>query len=341
VALQRWDVAYLQERIRRARYAIDQEQLRAYFPTEASVRFALRVAERLYGIAFVPTVVPVWHPQVRHYEVHERGGAGRRGALLGHIYLDLLPREGKYSSAAAFQVVPGSRLAGQKPAAVLVGNFDPVGLNHGELETLLHEFGHVLHGVLSTARYADQSGTSVKNDFVEAPSQMFEEWARRPQTLALLAEVCPDCPRLSPGQLEQLDAARRFGRGVRYSRQWEYASYDMRLHQGPPRPALQTWVTLERSMPLGYVEGTMLPAGFGHLMGNYAAGYYGYLWSEVLALDMLSAFEGRLMDARVGRRYRELILAPGGERPPQELVEHFLGRKPNADAFFAEIAGRR
>ena len=342
VTVRRWDVAYLQERLKRSKYAIDQEKLRAYFPTDKAVQFTIKVAERLYGIEFVAAQVPVWHADVKYYDVFEHGAGGKRGAFIGGVYLDLVPREGKYNHAAAFPVVPASRLTGQKPASVLVTNFNPTGLDHEELETMLHEFGHVLHGVLSTARYAEQAGTSVKRDFVEAPSQMFEEWARRPATLAVFAEVCKECPRLSPEQLKQLDQARKFGRGIRYARQWEYASYDMRLHTGAPKqPALDSWVAIEKSMALGYVEGTMLPSNFGHLLGGYAAGYYGYMWSEVMALDMLSAFEGRLMDPKVGRRYRALILARGGERPPQAMVEAFLGRKPSTDAFFAEITGKR
>ncbi len=341
VTVQRWDLSFLQERVKRAKYSIDQEKLRDYFPTPQSVQFAITVAERLYGIEFVPTQAPTWHPDVKVYDVFERPAGGARGAFIGGVYLDLLPREGKYNHAAAFPVAPGSTLTGAKPVSVLVTNFNPQGLDHDELETLLHEFGHVLHGVLSTTRYADQSGTSVKRDFVEAPSQMFEEWARRPETLAVLAEICRECPRLSAEQLKQLDAARSFGRGIRYSRQWQYASSDMQLHTGAPRQALPTWVALEKSMPLGYVEGTMFPAHFGHLMGGYAAGYYGYMWSEVMALDMLSAFEGKLMDPGTGRRYRELILSRGGEVPPQQMVRAFLGRDPSPEAFFKEITGRR
>ena len=347
VQVQRWDTAFLQERLKRSRYAIDQEKLRAYFPTDKAVAFSIKVAERLYGIRFVAAKVPVWHPDVLYYDVFEAAGKGAKNAKDGHgefiggVYLDLTPRDGKYNHAAAFPVVPASRLSGQKPASVLVTNFNPQGLDHDELETMLHEFGHVLHGVLSTTRYIDQAGTSVKRDFVEAPSQMFEEWARRPETLAVFAEVCPECPRLSADQLQQLDRARKFGRAMRYSRQWQYASYDMRLHTGTPKPALDTWVALEKSMPLGYVEGTTFPAGFGHLMSGYAAGYYGYLWSEVMALDMLSVFQGKLMDPVTGKRYRELILSRGGEVAPLAMVEAFLGRKPNTDAFFAEITGKR
>jgi thimet oligopeptidase len=343
VKVQRWDVSFLQERLKRSRYAIDQEKLRAYFPTEPSLQFAMKTAERLYGIEFAAptTPVPLWHKDVRFFEVYERQADGSRGSYIGSAYLDLFPREGKFNHAAAFPVVPVSRLTGQKPASVLVANFNPKGLNHEELETLLHEFGHVLHGVLSSTRFAAQAGTAVKRDFVEAPSQMFEEWARRPETLALFAEVCSECPRLDAAQLKQLDEARKFGRGIRYARQWQYATFDMRLHTGAPKAALPVWAELERSMPLGYAEGSMLPANFGHLLGGYAAGYYGYMWSEVMALDMLSAFKGQLLDPAVGRRYRELILSRGGEVPPQKMVEAFLGRKPSADAFFAEITGRR
>jgi thimet oligopeptidase len=253
----------------------------------------------------------------------------------------LYPRDGKYNHAAAFPVRAGSTLVNRTPISVLVTNFDRKGLNHDELETLLHEFGHVLHGVLSKTRYADQSGTSVKRDFVEAPSQMFEEWGRREEALKLFAELCPECPRLTKAQIEQLDAARKYGQGIRFSRQRQYAAYDMTLHTGVPPAAMPTWAAIESKTRLGHVEGSMLPASFAHLMGGYAAGYYGYMWSQVLALDMLSAFGGKLMNPDVGRRYRQTILASGGQRPPLALVESFLGRKPNSEAFYAEITGRR
>jgi len=341
VRVERWDISFLQQRLKRRRYAVDQEALRAYLPTEGTVRYAMRIAQKLYGIQFVQRDVPVWHPDVRYYEVLEEGPHGEPGALIGGLYLDLYPREGKYSHAAAFGVRTGSVLTGQHPIKALVCNFNRTGLNQDEFETLLHEFGHALHGVLSRARYADQSGTAVRRDFVEAPSQMFEEWARRPQALAVLAEVCPQCPVLSAEQIEQLASARRFGAGLRYARQWLYASYDLALHTGAPKSALSTWQQMEGASRLGYVPGTMMPASFTHLMGGYEAGYYGYMWAEVLALDMLSAFHGNLLDPLVGRRYRHLILETGGSRPPQELVEEFLGRKPSSEAFYAQITGRR
>lgn len=243
---------------------------------------------------------------MRYFDVDDRktdgNGSSERGAFLGGTYLDLFPRDGKYSHAAAFGVGAASVQAARKPVSVLLTSFNPKGLNHDELETLLHEFGHVLHGVLSTARYADQAGTAVKRDFVEAPSQMFEEWARRQETLAVLAELCSTCPRLSADQLKQLDAARTFGRGIRYARQWALAAHDMQLHTGAPKPAMATWAALERTTPLGHADGSLLPANFGHLFGGYAAGHYGYMWREVMGLDMLSAFDGQ-------------VDGPGG-RPP-------------------------
>jgi thimet oligopeptidase len=339
VTLKRWDVAFHQERVRRARYNVDQEAMRAYFPTDASVRFALRVAERLYGVEVAEADVPRWHPEVRYFDVFERAG-GQRGAFIGGIYLDLFPRDGKYSHAAAAPTIPASTAAGRKPASVMMANLNRSGLTPTEMRTLLHEFGHVLHGVLSTARYVAQAGTSVKRDFVEAPSQMFEEWARQPESLALFAEVCRQCPRLSADQVRRLEQARRFGRAIWYSGQWMLGTFDMTLHSGAPKPSLDTWIAIEKTTPLGYVDGTMKPASFGHLMGGYPAGYYGYLWSEVLAADMLSAFRGRMLDDALGRRYRATVLARGGEQPPRQLVEAFLGRPVNPDAFFADLVSR-
>ncbi len=341
VRLERWDIGFLEARLKRSRYNVDQEALRAYFPTEASVQFVLRTAEKLYGIRFVPRDVPVWHPEVRYYEVQEQSAKGGAAERIGGVYLDLFAREGKFSHAAAFGVRAGSLLTGQRPIKALLCNLDRKGLTQRELETLLHEFGHALHGVLSKTRYADQSGTSVRLDFVEAPSQMFEEWGRREQPLRFFGEVCPQCPVLSSEQIEQLAAARRFGKGLQYARQWLLATYDLALHSGAPKPALATWQQLEGQSRLGHVPGTMMPASFGHLMGGYESGYYSYMWSEVLALDMLSAFHGNLLDPAVGRRYRSIILESGGSRPPEELVEQFLGRKPNAKAFYAEITGNR
>jgi thimet oligopeptidase len=137
-----------------------------------------------------------------------------------------------------------------------------------------------------------------------------------------------------------MNASRAFGKGIQYARQRVYAAFDMALHTPTLVDPMQAWIDVEGKTPLGYAADTMVPASFGHLMGGYQAGYYGYMWSEVLALDMRSAFAANAMDTAVGARYRKLILERGGELPPSELVEAFLQRKPSSDAFFKEISGQ-
>ncbi len=337
VLIERWDMAYYQEKLRKARYEIDQEALRKYFPTVASIDYALLVSSRLYGITFNSVPVPTWHQDVRYFDVLDADTQ----KFLGGVYLDLYPREGKYRHAAAFGVRGVSRLSKRTPVSVLVTNFNRDGLTHDELETMLHEFGHVLHGVLSNTDFNPHAGTSVVRDFVEAPSQMFEEWARKPESLKLLQTVCPACPVLDEALIKRLDDARKYGKGIQYARQHLYASFDLAMTGNNPQDAMQTWKKMEGETPLGYVEGTAFPGSFTHIMGGYAAGYYGYMWSEVLALDMLSKFGDNLMNPSVGRRFRNKILANGGQVPAKILVREFLGRPPDNRAFFAEISGKR
>ena len=333
--LERWDVSYYQERVKRSRYSVDQQKLRAYFPTDKSIEYVFAVSQRLYGVRFQEVKVKAWHPDVRYFDVLD----AKSGKFLSGFYLDLFPREGKYNHAAAFSLRGSSLVAGRTPMSALVTNFNREGLDHRELETLMHEFGHVLHRVLSRTDYVDS--VSTKRDFVEAPSQMFEEWARREQPLALFEKVCPSCPHLTAAEIERLDSARKYGQGIQYARQWLYASFDMALSTEPQAP-LPLWKKLESGTPLGYVEGTSFPSAFSHIAGSgYAAGYYGYMWSEVLALDMLTPFKKDMLDPKVGARYRENILSQGGQREEMQSVRSFLGRDPSSDAFFAEITGRR
>lgn len=335
--LRPWDKEFYLERLRKLRYDIDQEKLRQYFPTEQSLQWTLGLARELYGLRFEAATVPVWHKDVRYYDVKDAAS----GDLIGGLYLDLYPRPGKYGHAAAFGIRGSSTLAERTPITALVTNFDRKGLTHSELETLLHEFGHAMHGILSRTRYVDNSGTRVELDFVEAPSQMFEEWARRPESLRRLRTVCPTCPLMDDEMLARLDGARRIGSGLQYGRQHLYASYDMALAGEDPEPALPTWIAMESETPLGHPPGTKFPATFGHIAGDYAAGYYGYMWSEAVALDMLSAFSGDLMNPAVGKRFRTSILSRGGEIKAEQMVKDFLGRPSNREAFFAEIRGER
>ncbi len=334
--LKRWDVPFYQQSLKKLRYSVDQNEVRAQFPTDPTIAWMMKVTSTLYGVQFKENkTLPVWQPDVRGYDVFDTAS----GKYLSSFYLDLFPREGKYKHAAAFPVRGVSMVAGRTPVSVLVTNFNREGFDQRELETLFHEFGHIMHGVLSKTRYVLNAGTGVKRDFVEAPSQMYEEWSRRPEALALFAQVCPTCKPIDPKLMERMNASRAFGKGILYARQRLYAAWDMALHTPTIVDPMQTWAELEGKTPLGFEAGTMVPANFGHVMGGYQAGYYGYMWSEVLALDMRSAFGSNVMDTKLGTRYRTLILESGGQRAPSDLVEAFLQRKPSSEAFFREISG--
>ncbi|OTG80542.1 Zn-dependent oligopeptidase [Acinetobacter sp. ANC 5054] len=338
--INRWSESYWSEKLRKEKYQIDQEKLRDYFPTQASQEWLFAISSDLYGIDFKPAKVDVWQDEVEYYDVTDK----KTGELLGGLYIDKFPRKGKYGHAAVWGVKGGSTLTGRKPISALVTNFNRKGLNSDELETFVHEFGHALHGILSHTRYASQSGTSVERDFVEAPSQMYEEWARRKETLSTLANYCkPDCPRVDDALIAKLNAVHSYGRGLHYARQTLYAKYDMALHSSDALSVqpLDVWKKMEGETALGYVPTTEFPGQFNHIMGGYQVGYYGYMWSEVMALDMLSAFGDHLNNPEVGQRYRQSILAQGGQYEAEKLVHDFLGRKPDNKAFFDEITGQR
>lgn len=338
--INRWSEAYWSEKLRKEKYEVDQEKLRDYFPTQASQEWIFAISSDLYGIDFQPAKVDVWQDEVEYYDVKDK----KTGEMLGGLYIDKYPRKGKYGHAAVWGVKGGSTLTNRKPISALVTNFNRKGLNSDELETFVHEFGHALHGILSNTRFASQSGTSVERDFVEAPSQMYEEWARRKETLSTLANYCkPACPRVDDALISKLNAVHSYGRGLHYARQTLYAQFDMALHSTDALKVqpLEVWKKMEGATALGYVPTTEFPGQFNHIMGGYQVGYYGYMWSEVMALDMLSAFGDNLNNPEVGQRYRKTILSQGGQYDAEKIVHDFLGRKPDNKAFFDEITGQR
>ena len=331
--LRRWDVAFYTARERRAKFAVDQEQFRAYFPPEESLSFVFRLAQQLFGVSFSPVQETLWHPDARAFQVRD----DESGKTLGALFVDLYPRADKYNHAAVWSFRGVSTLTGRLPAAGLVVNFNRQGLTLDEMDTLLHEFGHAVHSLLSTTRYASQAGTNVQRDFVEAPSQMLEAWVFDPKVMALFKEVCPTCKPVPPTLLAQAKRAKEFGKGIQVSRQQLYASYDLALHGKAAQDPMALWARMEGETPLGYVPGSMFPAGFGHIAGGYAAGYYGYLWSFVVAEDLRTAFAADKLDAAVGRRYRSTVLANGGQVAADELVQQFLGRPTDSKAFFKAL----
>jgi thimet oligopeptidase len=328
--VQRWDATFYTERIRKQRFSVDQEAFRPYFPPQESLAFSMRVIEKMMGVRYTRVAAPLWHPEAQAYAVSDAA----TGKALATMYVDLYPREGKYNHAAVWPLRSSATRIGRTPTAALVVNFDRQGLTLDEVETLLHELGHAVHNNLSTTRYALQGGTAVMHDFVEAPSQMLEDWVYDKQVLKLMQEVCAACKPVPDALIDQAVAAKEFAKGSFYGRQHLYASYDLALY-GPDLPEpLPLWAKMEGETPLGHVPGSMFPAGFGHIAGGYGAGYYGYLWSLVLAMDLRTMFKDDKLSPATGRRYRDIVLGNGGQKPAPELVREFLGRDSSPKAFF-------
>jgi thimet oligopeptidase len=328
--LQRWDVMFYSERLRREKYAVDDDALRRYFPPQESLRFVMHLAEKLFGIRYDRVDGAWWAPDVQAYSVTDLA----TNRKIAGLWVDLYPREGKYAGSSVWTLrTPAAGLV--RPAqAVLVANFDRRGLTLQELQILLHEFGHTLHNNLSAARWASDGGLNVMEDFLEAPSQMLESWVYDKKVLKLFQDVCPACKPVPDELVDQARAAEDFGKGLRIARQHLYAAYDLALH-GPAAPdPMESWAKMEGATPLGYVAGTTFPAGFAHIAGRYGAGYYGYLWSLVLATDMRTAFASDKLDPKAGARYRADVLSQGGQKPPPQLVRDFLGRDAGTQAFY-------
>jgi len=271
----------------------------------------------------------------------------RDGKFLSGIYLDLFPRDGKYTHAAAFPLLMGRAIPGgyDQTAAAMVANFPkaipgkPALLPHAEVETFFHEFGHLMHQTLTKARHMSFSGTSVALDFVEAPSQMLENFAWEPEVLAEISGRWDTGAKLPETLLNKMTAARRFNQGVQTLQQIAMASADMALHSlVPSDPSAEFNRVVAEITGMPQAPGGNSAASFGHLMGGYGAGYYSYLWSLVFAADIFSAFkaEGPLNPV-VGARYRRDILETGSQRTEEESLKAFLGREPSEDAFMKSL----
>lgn len=323
------DGSFYAEVIRRENFDVDAQLVRTYFDFQKVRAGLLDVTGRLFGIEYVPVDVPVWHEDVATYDVL------RDGERLGRIHLDLHPRSGKYSHAAQFDLVPGIR-GRQLPQGVLVCNFSKQLMEHDHVVTLFHEFGHLVHHVLAGGHdWARFSGVATEWDFVEAPSQMLEEWAWDHDVLKTFATDASGAP--IPAELvAKMRAANEFGKGYYARTQMFYAATSYYLHQQVPADLTALMVELQAKYDLfGYVPDTHFHTSFGHLHG-YGSGYYTYMWSLVIAKDLFSAFDpDDMFDTTVAHRYRDRILAAGGSKDAADLVADFLGRPYHFDAFEA------
>ena len=327
------DALYYEELVRQERHDVDAQQVRGYFDFARVRQGLLDVTGRLFGLSYEPVPdAPVWHEDVTAYDVH------RDGERIGRIYLDLHPRDGKYKHAAQFTLADG--LAGRQLAeGVLVCNFSRGLMEHDHVVTLFHEFGHLVHHVLAgSGEWTRFAGVATEWDFVEAPSQMLEEWAWDAEVLRTFAVSAGGEP-IPAGLVERMRAADDFGKGYQARTQMFYAAMSYWFHTDRPADLTAAMRELqERYSPFPYIEGTHMFASFGHLAG-YSSGYYTYMWSLVIAKDLFSAFDpDDLFDPVVAGRYRDRVLAPGGSRDAADLVADFLGRPYTFDAYAAWLA---
>ena len=346
--LQAWDVAYASEKLRLKRYSFSDQEVKQYFPEDVVIRGLFRVAEHLYSIRIFPANAPVWHPDVRFFEVRDANAM-----VIGQFYMDLYARETKRGGAWMDDAISrrrkGERI--QTPVAYLNCNFSrPVGskpalFTHDEVLTLFHEFGHGLHHLLTRVEDLGVSGISgVEWDAVELPSQFMENFCWEWDVLREMTRHV-DTGQPLPRQLfEKMLAAKNFQSGLAMLRQIEFAVFDMRLHSdfdpASGRSALDLLDEVRQEVAVLFPPSyNRFPNSFGHIFGGgYAAGYYSYKWAEVLSADAYSAFEetgeakGIILDPATGARFRDEILAVGGSRPAAESFRAFRGREPSVEA---------
>ncbi|HYV67739.1 MAG TPA: M3 family metallopeptidase, partial [Myxococcales bacterium] len=328
-----WDSQVLTEAVRKERHGFDAQEVRPYFELSRVQQGVLDVTSRLFGLTCRPVPgAPVWHSDVSCFDVLEEG------RILGRFYLDLFPREGKYKHAAQFTLRSG-QADRALPEAALLCNFPRPGelLEHAEVVTFFHEFGHLLHHLLGgRTRWGGLSGVRTEWDFVEAPSQMLEEWCWDPAVLAGFARHHRSGAPIPSELVARMRAADEFGKGLRVRQQMYYAAVSLAFHGKEPR-SLDTTAVMARLQeeltPFRYVPETYFHESFGHLEG-YSALYYTYMWSLVIAKDLFGAFrrEG-LMNPSVALRYRKAVLEPGGGAKAADLVRDFLGREYDFGAF--------
>ena len=345
-----WDWRYLANELKKQKYDVDAEQLSVYFPMERVLDGMFTTYQRIFGVQFQRVAPPCWWvDDLQLFGVTDAA----TGEPLGCFYLDLFPREGKFNHFAVFPVIEGVRLADgryQRPVVALVCNFPPPSpaapslLQHDDVETLFHEFGHAMHNLLTRAPYVRFSGANVPRDFVEAPSQMLEAWVWDKQVLDSFAADYRQPEKKIPAKIiSQLKAAKLASMGCFFRRQLAYGLMDLALHTqinpGNASNAAPLATSVLGQVFLPSPPDTAPVAYFGHLIG-YDAGYYGYAWAKAIAADMATKFEQApegFFDAKVGRRLRDEIYAVGDTREAEESIEQFLGRQRTLEPFLREI----
>jgi len=338
------DVAYLFKQIRKEKFDIDSDVVKEYFPFEHVKQATLDAYQKLLSVVFKKrSDLKLWHKDVQVYDVHDTSGD-----YLSTFILDLYPREGKYGHACASELTYGRQEGGiyRAPLAAMLANFpkpsveNPSLMSHGEVETFFHEFGHIMHFTLTKARYRTQSGFNVAMDFVEAPSQMLENWVWDAGMLTRLSRHYKTGRSMPKDLIKRIIDARFFGEAWSVRSQLVLASLDMITHTKGTKDPVELYAKLDKKlMGITPPKRQLWIAGFGHIAHGYDAGYYGYLWSRVYAEDMFSRFKKEgVLNPKTGRDYRHWILEKGSSEEEIDLACGFLKRKPNNKAFLKSIS---
>lgn len=347
-----WDYAFYKNVLLKEKYAVDTEKVAEYLPMERVVEGLFKIAQDLFQIDLKDVTadaaslkLPIWHPDVKLYEVTDR----KTKEVLGHLYTDLYPRDNKYTHAACWGLQSRKVWSDgtvQKPLAALVCNFTkptadkPSLLQHDEVETFFHEFGHGLHNLLTETHYGRFAGTAVERDFVEAPSQMLENWVWEPVVLKTFAKHYKTNEPMPTALIDGMKKARTLGSGIETQGQLYLGEMDQAFHTVPDgnvdttKVANQVYdaMTIYKAVP-----GTMFQASFTHLVG-YEGAYYGYLWSLVYAQDMYTQFEQKgVLSPEAGTYYRQKVLSKGGTLDAMDMLRDYLGREPKMDAFYKHL----
>ena len=333
---------YWYEQYRRSAFQFDSQSVRPYFPYDQVQSGILGTAEKLFHVKFQPAKdASVWDPSVTAWDVFDAAGGPGDGRQIGRFYLDMHPRDGKDKWFSAAPLVPGIR-GRQYPEAALICNFpggkpgDPGLMQYSDVVTFFHEFGHLMHAILGgQQQWAGVSGITTEGDFVEAPSQMLEEFFRDPKLLAGFARHYQTHEPIPADVVERMNRASAFGRAEWVRTQLVYTSYSLDTHNtDPDKLDLDALMEHEytRFSPYTWIDGNRFYASFTHLAG-YTSNYYTYLWDKAIALDFFAQFNrADLLGGPAAMRYRKAVLEPGGSKSANDLVKDFLGRPQNLDA---------
>jgi len=337
-----WDNRYYMNKVEIQHYSVDHEKIKQYFPMEHVTEALLQIYQELLSVKFDSISNPtVWHEDVTFYSMKDQ----QTDTLMGYFYLDLHPREGKFGHAAVFGLQPGClKKDGTRMLAVcsMVANFTkplpdkPSLLTHDEVETFFHEFGHVMHQLCAQTDISHFSGTRVERDFVEAPSQMLENWCWQEEPLRRMSKHFENGTELPTDMIQSLIKSKNANAGVFNLRQLLLGSFDLRIHSQSKANTAEVFGEMsEEILKIKVTPGTNMSASFGHLAGGYDARYYGYMWSDVYCMDMFyTRFKKEgILNPEVGKSYRNCILRPGGSKDAMDMLKEFLGREPNQDAF--------